>query len=173
MSSKLAILGICLTILGAFFLMLAIIVKSPRTVMREMLNVKVDRLKTFKYFLAQRIEAMLGFLFILLGASLQIYAQLAETPEAPRFGAYLVITILAMATLGFVLYRSCAILAKVLFVRSFRSFAERHRTPIHQDEGLLKELGDILEIPRDEHETIETFAEKIRKKLDLTYTPRR
>ena len=55
----------------------------------------------------------------------------------------------------------------------FRSFAERHRMPIHRDESLLKELGDILQIPRDDHETIETFAEKIRNKLGLDYTPRR
>ena len=170
---KLAILGICFIILGAFFMMLAIIVKSPRTVMRELLNVKVDRLKTFKYFLAQRIEAMLGFLFILIGASLQIYARLAETKEAGRFGVYLVITLIAMGTIGFVLYRSCAHLAKVLFVRMFRTHAERHRLPIHRDESLLKELGDVLDIPRDEHETIETFAEKIRKRLDLHYKPRR
>ena len=38
----------------------------------------MDRLKTFKYFIAQRLEAILGFLFILLGSSLQIYAKLAE-----------------------------------------------------------------------------------------------
>jgi hypothetical protein len=31
----------------------------------------------------------------------------------------------------------------------------------------LKELGDLLEIPRDEEETVETFVEKIRAKLDL------
>ena len=38
----------------------------PLLMMREILNVKVDRLKTFKYFLAQRIEAMLGFVCTLL-----------------------------------------------------------------------------------------------------------
>jgi len=170
MSTNLAILGTCFTILGAFFIMLAIIVKSPRTVMREILNVKVDRLKTFKYFLAQRIEAMLGFLCILIGASLQIFA---EAKEAGSFGAYLVITLIAMVTIGFVLYRSCSHLAKALFIRMFRTHAERHRLPIHRDESLLKELGDVLEIPRDDHETIETYAEKIRKRLDLTYKPRR
>ena len=173
MTTNLTILGICFTILGAFFLMLAIIVKSPRTVMRELLNLKVDRLKTFKYFLAQRIEAMLGFVCVLIGASLQIYARLAEAKEAGSFGAYLVITLIAMSTIGFVLYRSCSILAKVLFVRMFKTHAERHRLPIHRDESLMKELGEVLDIPRDDHETIETYAEKIRKRLDLTYKPRR
>jgi len=173
MTTNLSILGICFTILGAFFLMLAIVVKSPRTVMRELLNLKVDRLKTFKYFIAQRIEAMLGFICILIGASLQIYADLAETEEAGRFGAYLVITLIAMATIGFVLYRSCSHLAKVLFIRMFTTHAERHRLPIHRDESLMKELGDVLSIPRDDHETIETYAEKIRKRLNLTYKPRR
>lgn len=173
MSTNLSILGICFTILGAFFLMLAIIVKSPRTVMRELLNVKVDRLKTFKYFLAQRLEAMLGFICIMIGASLQIYARLAEAKEAGSFGAYLVITLIAMATIGFVLYRSCSHLSKVLFIRMFTRHAERHRLPIHRDESLMKELGEVLDIPRDDHETIESYVEKIRKRLDLTYKPRR
>ncbi len=37
----------------------------------------------------------------------------------------------------------------------------------------MKELGDIVGIPRDDDETIETFARKIRDKLDLDYRPRR
>ena len=176
MTLNLAILGLCLTILGVFFIVLAIIVKSPRTIMRELLGVKVDRLKTYKYFIAQRIEALLGFLFVLLGSSLQIYALLAResaSGQVQNLGVYLILTILVMAVVGFLLYRSCAVLARVIFIRQFRTYAARHRLPIDQDEGLLVELGDILEIPRDEDETIETFAKKIRGKLELDYTPRR
>lgn len=173
MSTNLAILGICLTILGTFFLMLSIIVKSPRTMMRELLNVKVDRLKTFKHFIAQRLEAMIGFLFILLGSSLQIYEKLSVQSKIRNLGVYLVITILVMGILGFFLYRSCSVFSKWIFIRLFRTYATRHRIPIHRDEGLLKELGDILEIPRDDDETIETFARKVRGRLDLEYKPRR
>ena len=94
--NNLTILGICLTILGISFIVLAVIVKSPRTMMRELLGLKVDRLKTFKYYIAQRIEAILGFLFVLLGSSLQIYAALAAESASGRArntGVYLVITI--------------------------------------------------------------------------------
>lgn len=172
MTTNLTILGACLIILGAFFLTLAIIVKSPRTIMRELLGVKVDRLKTFKYFIAQRLEAMLGFLCILFGTSLVLYARISEESARTNLLAYLVVTILVMSVLGLVLYRSCSVLAKWIFVRLFRTYAERHRIPIHRDEGLLKELGEILEIPRDEEETIETYARKIRDRLDLDYRPR-
>ena len=133
MSTNLTILGICLTILGAFFLMLAIIVKSPRTIMRELLNVKVDRLKTFKHFIAQRLEAMIGFLFILLGSSLQINEHLRTTSATGNLGMYLVFTILAMGIAGFLLYRSCSVLARWIFIRLFRTYAERHQKTLPSD----------------------------------------
>ena len=63
MDANLFIFGVCFDILGIFFITLAIIVKSPRTMMRELLGMKVDRLKTFKYYVAQRLQALLGFLF--------------------------------------------------------------------------------------------------------------
>jgi hypothetical protein len=176
MTVNLPILGWCLIILGTFFIALAIIVKSPRTMMRELLNVKVDRLKTFKYYIARRLEAALGFLFVLLGCSLHIYALLAEesaSGHAQYLGVALVVTILVMGVLGVLSYRSCSFLAKTIFVRLFRNYAARYRFPIHRDEDLMKELGDIVGIPRDEDETIETFAKKIRDKLGLDYRPRR
>jgi hypothetical protein len=176
MTANLAILGWCFTILGVFFISLSIIVKSPRTMMRELLNVKIDRLKTFKYYIAQRLEALVGFLFVLLGSSLQIYSKLAEETalgRARNLGVYLIVTILVMTVLGFLLYRSCTALAKWIFVSLFTRYAVRYRFPIHRNEDLLKELGDILQIPRDEDETIETFAQKIRDKLGLDYRPRR
>jgi hypothetical protein len=172
MSTNLTIFGTCLTILGAFFLMLSIVVKSPRTIMRELLGMKVDRLKTFKYFIAQRLEAMLGFLCILLGSSLTLYSDLAEKSARHHIGVYLVVTILVMSIIGLLLYRSCSVLSRWIFIRLFRSHATRHRVPIHRDEDLLKELGEILEIPRDEEETIETYARKIRDRLELDYKPR-
>jgi hypothetical protein len=172
MTANLAIVGWCLIILGAFFIALSIVVKSPRTMMRELLNVKVDRLKTFKYYIARRLEAALGFLFILMGASLQIYSLLADD-HARNLGVYLVVTVLVMCVLGFFAYRSCTHLAKTIFVRLFKNYAAKYRFPIHRDEDLMKELGDILAIPRDDDETIETFATKIRDKLDLDYRPRR
>jgi hypothetical protein len=171
MSANLAIFGTCLVILGAFFLMLAITVKSPRTIMREILGVRVDRLKTFRYFITQRLEATLGFLFILLGSLLQLSATLRAS-ETPHLAVWVVLTLVTMAVVGVLTYRFCHVLAKWIFIRLFRTYAERYRIPIHRDESLLKELGDILEIPRDEDETIETFAEKIRKRLGLDYQPR-
>ena len=60
-----------------------------------------------------------------------------------------------------------------MFIRLFRTYATRYRVPIHRDESLLKELGDILGIPRDEEETVETFGKKIKEKLDLDYKPKR
>ncbi len=176
MTANLEILGWCLIILGTFFIALSIIVKSPRTMMRELLNVKVDRLKTFKYYIARRLEAALGFLFVLLGATLQIYSALAvesASGHARNLGVALVVTILVMGLLGFLAYRSCSFLAKTMFIRLFKSHATRYRFPIHRDEDLMKELGDIVGIPRDDDETIETFAKKIRDKLDLDYRPRR
>ncbi len=128
MTTNLAIIGWCLIILGTFFIALSIIVKSPRTMMRELLNVKVDRLKTFKYYIARRLEAALGFLFVLLGSSLQIYAALAvesASGHARNLGVALVLTILVMGLLGFLAYRSCSFLAKTMFIRLFKSHATR------------------------------------------------
>ncbi|MCU0728426.1 MAG: hypothetical protein MUE73_22015 [Planctomycetes bacterium] len=173
MGHNLQIIGICLNLLGLFFVVISIIVKSPRTMMRELLGLRVDRLKTYKYFIAQRLEVAVGFLFLLFGSSLLILAELEEAGTVRGVGAYLVVTMLAMAVAGFLLYRSCAILARKLFIRAFRTYATKYRFPIHRDEDLLKELGDILRIPLGEHETIESLAKKIREELELDYRPKR
>ncbi len=78
-----------------------------------------------------------------------------------------------MGTVGFLLYRCCAYLSKWVFIQLFQTYAKKHRLPIDRDESLLVELGDILEITRDEDETVETFAKKIKDRLGFEYRPRR
>jgi hypothetical protein len=119
---------------------------------------------------------MVGFLFVFFGACLSIISELTEysaSGTARNLGAYLVVTILTMGVVGFLLYRSCSLLSRWMFVRLFRTYATKYKVPIHRDESLLKELGEILKIPHDEHETIESFAKKIRERLELDYRPKR
>ena len=43
----------------------------------------------------------------------------------------------------------------------------RHRFPLHREETLTKQIGEILRIPTGEDETVESYAAKVRMKLGL------
>jgi hypothetical protein len=165
---SLATLGLCANILGAFFLAKAIIAKNPRTMIREILDLKVDHLKAFRTYLIQKLEAVAGFLFLFLGAGLQIYAANADTPaEEPGWGLTIALTLAVMALIALTFHAVCSFFARRIFMELLRDMVVRHRFPLHREEALTKQIGEILRIPTSEDETVESYARKVRQRLDL------
>jgi len=161
-------IGLCANILGAFFLAKAIIAKNPRIMIREILNLRVDHLKVFRNYLIQKLEAIAGFVFIFFGSGLQIY-QVGEGADAGAsgLGLTLVITILVMGLIALMFHAVCSFFARRIFIDLLRDMVIRHRYPLHREEALTKQIGEILKIPTGEDETVESYAAKVRDKLHL------
>jgi uncharacterized protein YneF (UPF0154 family) len=161
-------LGLCANILGAFFLAKAIIAKNPRIMIREILHLRVDHLKVFRRYLIQKLEAIAGFVFLFLGSGLQIYASgRQEHGAGPGWGVTIVLTMVVMALIALFFHAVCSFFARRIFTELLRDMIIRHRFPLHREEALTKQIGQILRIPEGREETVESYVEKVRQRLDL------
>ena len=169
----LAITGLCLQILGAFFLAKSAIWKAPRFFMRELIGVPLERYRTFRHYLAGRIEAILGFIFLAVGAGLQMAGEVhrAESAEARGLLFWVAASLLAIAAIATALYFLVRKWSKKVFLEIFVEQVKRRHWPFQEDPELLRELGEMLDIPRGEDDTVDTYQAKVRERLGLP--PRR
>jgi len=169
----LSILGLCLQILGAFFLAKSVIWKAPRYLMRELIGVPLERFRTFRHYIAGRIEAILGFVFLSVGAGLQMAAEVrgARPENAPGLLFWIGASLLGIVVIAAGLYFVVRKAAKRVFLELFVEQVRRRQWPFQEDPELLRELGEILNLPRMENDTVDTYQARVRERLGLP--PRR
>ena len=137
--------------------------------MRELIGVPVERFRTCRHYIAGRIEAILGFVLLAFGAGFRMAAEVRGAgPDAAAgllfwIGACLV-GIAVIATLLYVVVRR---LARRVFLEIFVEQVRRRHWPFQEDPELLRELGDLLEIPRTEQDTVDTYQARVRERLGL------
>jgi len=169
----LGITGLCLQILGAFFLAKSVIWKAPRYFMRELIGLPLERYRAFRHYLAGRIEAILGFIFLSVGAGLQMAEEVHNAPPGQAHGLlfWIAASLLAIAAIATVLYFVVRRLARKVFLETFVEQVQRRHWPFQEDPELLRELGEMLDLPRGEDDTVDTYQAKVRERLGLP--PRR
>lgn len=165
----LTVLGLCFEILGAFFLAKSLLWKAPRHLMRELIGVPVERYKTFRHYVAGRIEAVLGFLFLSAGAGFQMAGEVERSGPNDKQGLlfWVLASILGIAAIAAALYFVVRRMAKRVFLDLFVEQVRKRNWPFQEDPELLRELGEMLEIPRTEDDTVDSYQAKVREKLGL------
>jgi hypothetical protein len=166
-------------ILGSFFMMKSISVMTPKYVLHELLNFKVNKSRFFRKYISQRLESVIGFMFLFVGFVLQLYLEVqALGDEGRRSGSgfdnwWLVITITVVAMLGiaFVLSRVTRFFSNQVFVEQVRFMVETHGFPLESDEGLVLELGRVMRVRHDDDDTVESYSTKVRAKMRLPPAP--
>ncbi|MEE8106087.1 MAG: hypothetical protein V3T86_11185 [Planctomycetota bacterium] len=172
--SPLHIVAYCCNILGAFFLMKSIMVKSPKYVLHELLDFKVNKSSFFRRYVSQRFEAVIGFTFLSAGQIILISRLVAVvenrpgTPENLSIWIVLAITIVALVLLAYVLSRVARIFSGRIFVALVGFMIEKHKFQLVNDQALVKELGRLLHVERDEDEdTVESYTKKVLDAMDF------
>jgi hypothetical protein len=165
----LTIVGLGLQMLGAFFLAKGVIWKAPRYLMRELIGVPVERYRTFRHYIAGRIEVILGFLLLSLGAGFQMAAEVRGAgPEAATgLLGWILACLLGIGVIATALYFVVRRLAKRVFLEIFVEQVRRRQWPFQEDSELLRELGEILDLPRTEDDTVDTYQARVRERLGL------
>jgi hypothetical protein len=168
------ILAWCLILLGAFFLTKSVLVKGQKWTMRELLGLKIDKLKVFRNHFIQRLEAAFGFLFVLVGIGIHLYVLLRKTLDAhdPRH-AYADVakfmggTIGVMVLLAIVFHYVCKYVSKKSFVEILAYLVVRYDYRIEEDQDLLKQLGEILDVRHSDEDTVESYTQRVEDALGL------
>jgi hypothetical protein len=163
------IVGQCLSILGAFFLAKSLLWKAPRYLMRELIGVPVDRYKTFRHYIAGRIEAILGFAFLAVGAGFQMASTVQQADAGRSRGLlfWIAMALLGIALIAALLYWVVHRIARRVFLDLFVEQVKGRNWPFQEDPELLRELGEMLNLPRGPDDTVDSYQARVRDALGL------
>jgi len=119
-----------------------------------------------------------------VGFALQIYLEveaLGEQEQATSAGpsgtgftnwwAVIGVTVITMLAIAVLLSKINRYFSGKIFVEHVRFMIETHGYPLESDEGLVLELGRIMRIPRTEEDTVESYVEKVRAKMNIGPSP--
>lgn len=168
------VLAWCLILVGTFFLAKAIITKGQKWAMKELLGLPVDKLKAFRNHFNQRIEAIFGFALVFMGVVFHLYILLRRSLDvkAPKeayghIAEYLAFAVGAMVILATVIHYVSKFVARKSFVEILSYLVVRYRYHVDDDEGLLKELGEILAVEHRDDDTVESYAARVEDRMGL------
>jgi len=176
--SSLRVIALCACILGVFFLAKSIAVKSPKYMLHELLRFKVNKSRFFRNYIGQKLDAIIGFVFLLLGFGIQVYLEVQGLQEQPgeqhgldSWGIVVAVTIGASAGIVYLLGKITRYFSGKIFVELVRFMVETHRYPLASDESLVLELGRILRVDRDEEDTVESYTRKVLDRMKVPDAP--
>jgi hypothetical protein len=168
------ILAWCLILLGTFFLAKAIVAKGQKLTMKELLGLRIDKLKAYRNHIIQRLEAAFGFFFVMAGVAIHLYVLLRKGLDAkePReayghIAEYLGGTIVAMVLLAVLFHYVCKWVSRRSFVEILAYLVVRYRYRLDEDQEMLKELGEVLKVDRRADDTVESYARRVEEAMGL------
>ena len=168
--AKIRVIAYCCFTLGSFFLMKSILFKSPKFVLHELLRFKVSKSRFFRRYITQKLEAIIGFVFIAAACIQLTYVELSKLDELIwwQVGG---LTIVAIITIGVILHQVTRFFSGKIFVEQLRSIVLKHDFPLEADEGLVRELGKILHVKMQDNDTVASYAARVRRKMNLPDAP--
>jgi hypothetical protein len=171
------VIAICSLILGTFFITKSISIKTPKYVLHELLSFKVNRSRFFRKYISQRLDSFMGFSFCFFGFALLLYLEVQALGEKPGPSGFdnwwlvIGITIVAMLGIALLLSRIARFFSNKVFIENIRFMVETHNYPLEADEAFVLELGRVMRVRRDEEDTVESYAAKVRAKMRLPPAP--
>jgi hypothetical protein len=173
------VIALCCLILGSFFLAKSVSIKTPKYVLHELLAFKVNKSRFFRKYISQKLESVIGFIFLFVGFTLLIYLEVEALGAQAAAGIrgfenwWLVVgvTVVTMFAIAILLNRITRFFSGKIFVEHMRFMVEHHGYPLESDEGLVLELGRVMRIPRGDDDTIESYGEKVRTKMKVRRKP--
>lgn len=164
-------------LVGAWFLFRATVNKRQRNAVKELLGVRIDKIKFFRNYFIQRLEGIVGFSFVLIGVGIHLYVILrqAQTYEAENdptealrgAAEYLAYAILALVVITGVMHWICSYFSRRIFLDILAYLMVRYDYRLEEDPDLLKQIGGLLQVDRTEQDTVESYTDRIEERLKL------
>lgn len=181
-----ATVGLSLAVVGVIFLANSMGIRNPRRFINEHFGVEQPQpLRAVHQQLRLKAQIFTGFLFLLVGFSLGIVAEVLGRAvpvagQAPLGDALRALLLLALFVV--VLSLLLRVAQNAWSLRVFRQllhefFCEHADWNFEKHPGTTREIGEILGVPRREEDSIGDYALRVREALRLTdeahgHTPR-
>jgi hypothetical protein len=172
--SELAVIGLTCCLVGVFFLANSIIFRRPRKVIEEFFGVGVGSLTVIRDYALNKMQVVIGFLFLNAGFLLEAFAFLDGLERQ------LLTTVICIAIVGFagLVYLVGLIWSRRSFRRYLSEFFGKHNWSFTENMQMTKEIGLLLGIPHTPDMTVEDYVRKVKQALgvpleQVTSTPDR
>ncbi len=175
-ASPLRVIALCCLMLGVFFLAKSVSIKTPKYVLHELLNFKVNKSRFFRKYINQKLDVLTGFLFMFLGFGILLYLEIEGLRDAEaasndygltNWPAVIGATVVVILIVAWVLNKVTRFFSGKIFVEQVRFLVERHGYPLESDDSLVREMGRVMKVPMGEDDTVESYAEKVRARMKL------
>ena len=167
--AELKLVGIVCNLVGVFFLANSIIFRRTRKVIEEFFGVGAGSLAPVRDYSLNKIQTVLGFLFLNAGFLLQGFAVLDQVSNRER-------TALVCVAIGGVAAATYAIGARYsrrTFQAKLKEFFQAHPYDFERDMERTKEIGALLGIPHRPGATVADYVREVRTALGLPADPPR
>lgn len=164
-------------LVGAFFLAKSVARRREKGQMRDLLGLPTDKVKRFRNFFVQRLERIVGFVFILVGVGIHLYvvvrsAQKGGGANDPReaFGeisTYLAIASITMLLITAAMHWICSYFARRIFLDILGYYMVRQGYNLEDDPRLMKQIGEMLGLERSPEDSVESYRERLERGLRL------
>ena len=177
--SAIRVIAFCSLMLGSFFLAKSISIKTPKYVLHELLAFKVNKSQFFRKHITQKLESIIGLVFLFMGFGLLTYLEVEALAAREAAGgepatrgftnwwAVIGVTAAVMLLIAYLLSRVTRFFSGKIYVEMMRFMVITHSYPLEKDEALVRELGRITRVPRDDEDTLESYADRVRQKMKL------
>lgn len=167
-------------LVGAFFLAKSVARRREKGQMRDLLGLPTDKVKRFRNFFVQRLERIVGFVFILVGVGIHLYvvirsAQKVRGGNNPgealgEISTYLAIAIVFMLIITVVMHWICSYFARRIFLDILGYYMVRQGYNLEDDPRLMKQIGEMLGLERSSDDSVESYRERLERGLKLDET---
>jgi hypothetical protein len=166
-SPELLVIGLTCNLVGVFFLANSIIFRRPRKVIEEFFGVGAGSLEMIRDYALNKIQVVIGFLFLNAGFLLQAFAVLGGLPEK----AFTLIVCLSIIVFAVVVYVVGATYSRRAFRRYLHQFFQKHAWSFTDNMALTKEIGLFMGIRHTPDMTVEEFVHRVKKALGVPQGP--
>ena len=161
--SQLQVIGLTCNLVGVFFLANSIIFRRPRKVIEEFFGVGAGSLETIRNYALNKIQVVIGFLFLNAGFLLQAFGVLGPMEDR----AVVLIVSLSIILFAGVAYAIGATYSRRSFKRYLHQFFHKHSWSFTENMTLTKEIGLFLGIRHTPDMTVEEFVHRVKQALGV------
>lgn len=161
--SELAIIGLTSNLVGVFLLANSIVFRRQRKVVEEFFGVGAGSLNVIRDYSLNKVQVVIGFLFLNTGFLLQGFALLDQI----RAHWLTAVICLGMVGLAGVAYFIGLTYSRRSFRRHLCEFFQKNSWDFHENMALTKDIGQTLGVPHKQDESVEEYVRKVVAKLGL------
>jgi hypothetical protein len=169
--------GLVLSVVGAFLLGNAILLRHPRTLVEECFGgragARLPRLGVIREHIFQRAQIAVGFTYLVGGFGVQLLGRYRPAPPAglaPEFPAAWVGAILAITVAFLVLAWWWA---RHSFRRHVRAHLLREPPDFEGDLRLAREVGELFGVESETDDTVQSYLERLHRAIGMPAPERR